>query len=147
MATTLGSGLKHRPDAIDLALAFAEGDQGDALLFGKGFDRSPEGVSDGSKQRRRRDRVTPVRRQEGHHLPTDLQVGNIGVEVDPVEALDLQAHVSVQQLVDVDDFTHAAPPSPVDLRRPCSYINAWPSRLGGLRRSLVRSRWRACRKR
>ena len=40
--------------------------------------------------------------QELHHLPTHLQLGEIAVQVDPVQTLQIEAHVPVEHIVDRD---------------------------------------------
>jgi hypothetical protein len=41
-------------------------------------------------------------RQEMHDLPTDLQVRDVAVEVDPVQALQIKHDVPVQHVTDLD---------------------------------------------
>ncbi|MGI8777458.1 MAG: hypothetical protein ACR2LJ_08745, partial [Acidimicrobiales bacterium] len=45
--------------------------------------------------------------QEPDHLAPHLQVGDVGVQVQAVDALDLQGHVPVQHVVDVHHVGHA----------------------------------------
>jgi hypothetical protein len=59
-------------------------------------ERRPDLVQD----RRGRDRVAQVRGQERHDLPADLQVRHIGVQVDPVQTLQIQRDLPVQDIVD-----------------------------------------------
>src|SRR5438309_2287634 len=40
------------------------------------------------------------------HLAADLEVGNVGVEVEPVDAGQVEGDVTVQDLVDVDHTRH-----------------------------------------
>jgi hypothetical protein len=37
--------------------------------------------------------------QERHHLPTHLQVRHIAVQVDPIQALDVQGHLPIKHTV------------------------------------------------
>jgi hypothetical protein len=39
--------------------------------------------------------------QEEHHLPAHLEVRDVRVEQHPVHALDLESHVTIEDLVDV----------------------------------------------
>jgi hypothetical protein len=48
--------------------------------------------------------------EEPDHLPAHLQVGNIGVEVDAIQALQVQPHMPVEQIVDVDRLGHGTLP-------------------------------------
>ncbi len=51
------------------------------------------------QQRRRGNRHVQVLGHERHHLPARLQDRHVGIEVDTVQALDVQDHVPVQDLV------------------------------------------------
>ena len=44
----------------------------------------------------------PCHQVELHHLPTHLQLGEIAVQVDPVQAFQIKVHVSVEHIVDRD---------------------------------------------
>jgi hypothetical protein len=46
--------------------------------------------------------------EKTHHLPAHLQVGDVGVEVDAVDALQIQDHVRVEEVIDVDRGGHGA---------------------------------------
>jgi hypothetical protein len=45
--------------------------------------------------------------EESNHLATDLQPGNVGVQIDAVQALEVEHNVPVEQLIDVPHFSHA----------------------------------------
>ena len=47
---------------------------------------------------------------EAHDLARGLQVRHVGVEIDPIEALEIEDHMVVEQVVHVDDGGHGAPP-------------------------------------
>jgi hypothetical protein len=82
--------LQVRADVVELAIIPAgtvgplEAQQGNVVCLSEGRDRLAEAVADAFEQRRGRDLVAQVPRQERHHLPADLQVGDVGVEVDTV---------------------------------------------------------------
>ena len=40
--------------------------------------------------------------QELHHLPAHLQLGEVAVQVDPVQAVQIEVHVPVEHIVDRD---------------------------------------------
>jgi len=44
--------------------------------------------------------------EEGDHLTADLQIGDVSIEQQPVDTVDLQADVTVQHLVDVHRVRH-----------------------------------------
>ena len=44
--------------------------------------------------------------QEPHHLPTDLQVRQVRVQIQPVDALDLERHMTLEHVVDVRHVRH-----------------------------------------
>ena len=94
-------------DVVELAVVQAgavrllQGQDRDAVARRVVLDLTTEPVSDLLEQRRRRDRVAQVIGQEPDHLAAHLQVGHVGVEVQPVDALDLQRDMAVQHVVDV----------------------------------------------
>jgi hypothetical protein len=44
--------------------------------------------------------------EEGDHLPADLQVGDVGVQIDAVQALQVEGHMAVEEVVDVAGCDH-----------------------------------------
>jgi len=44
--------------------------------------------------------------EEGDHLPADLQVGDVGVQIDAVQALQLEGHMAVEEVVDAAHHSH-----------------------------------------
>ena len=44
-----------------------------------------------------------------HHLPTDLQIRHIAVEIDPIQALQIQAHVPVEVVPGLVEVEVAVP--------------------------------------
>src|SRR5205807_6517652 len=86
--------------------------------------------------------------QERHDLTADLQVGDVAIEVHPVEALQVQRHMAVEHIVDIDHLGHPATSSyrlhTMLNRKQAHRISA--GNLGGLRRarrrtSLKRQDW------
>ena len=113
-----GGGLPVQVRAHQLELApdivLAEPHPGNIVLVGKGTDGSAEPVTELLEQRRGRERKTQVVRQERHHLRRGLQRRHIGIEIDPVQALDIQGDVTVQDLGHGDDVLrhdHHLPPA------------------------------------
>ena len=45
--------------------------------------------------------------EEGDHLTADLQIGDVSIEQQPVDTVDLQADVTVKHIVDVHNACHA----------------------------------------
>jgi hypothetical protein len=97
-----GGGLRGEvgPHHVDLAVSLGEAHHRDVLVVGEPRHRQPERCSDLVEDRRRRDRIEQVRGQKTHHLPTDLQIRHVGVEVDPVQALQIQRDMAVENPVD-----------------------------------------------
>lgn len=60
-----------------------------------------EAIAHPLEQRRRRDRVAEMRGEVTHHLTADLQIGDVSVQVDAVEALQIESNVAVEHIVDV----------------------------------------------
>src|SRR6266516_7981148 len=83
--------------------------------------------------------------QEQHHLPRNLQVRNVPVEVHPVRALQIQRHLTIEQVVDRDrTLRHLAPPTstemPYPTDRPATLSPPTATtHLDGPRRSLFRN--------
>jgi hypothetical protein len=84
----------------ELVVILAELHPGDVVGLGVGGHRAAEALPELVEQRRRRNRVAQVGRQERHDLRAGLQVGSVGVEVDAVQTLDIQRHVPIQDIVD-----------------------------------------------
>ena len=91
-----------------------EAQQRDALLLGKGRDPLAEAVADALEQHRGGDLVAQVLGQERDHLPADLQVGDVGVEVDAVQAIQVERDVAVEDVVDVRHHRHIDHPDRED---------------------------------
>ena len=53
-----------------------------------------------------RDRLTEMPRQKPHHLPANLQARHIRVQIQPVDALDLERHMTLEHVVDVRHARH-----------------------------------------
>jgi len=77
------------------------------VLGGEGLHLSTETVADLLEQRWRRDREAEMSGEEGDHLTTYLQIGDVGVEQQAVDAVDRQTDVTVEHVVDVHDTCHA----------------------------------------
>ena len=79
---------------------------GDLVLGREGLHVTAEPVADLLQQRGRGNREAQVRRQEGHHLTTHLEIGHVGIQVEPVDAGKVEAHMTVQHVVDVHHTGH-----------------------------------------
>jgi hypothetical protein len=84
--------------------------QRDVVALGEPGDLTAEALPDPLEQHRRGNRVAQMLGEEPDHLPAHLQVGNIGVEVDAIQALQVQPHMPVEQIVDVDRLGHGTLP-------------------------------------
>ena len=71
-----------------------------------------------------------MRGQEADDLPADLQVRHIGVQVDPIQTLQVQPHMPVQDVIHGHRLGHGPQRDRSSLARPAHY-------LGGPRRSLT----------
>src|SRR5437764_14857586 len=84
-------------------------------------------------------------RQEQHHLPRNLQVRHVPVEVHPIWALQIQRHLTIEHVVDRHrTLGHRAPPTSMEMPYSTPQPAAPPLRtatthLDGPRRSLFRS--------
>jgi hypothetical protein len=113
MATTPRLGRRHQIGAHDVRLAgvLGEADHRDLVAGGKPFHRRPEGGAQLGEDRRRGDRVAKVLGEEADHLPADLEVRHIRVQVDAVQALKVQGHMAVEHVVDIAHPRHHGTPN------------------------------------
>jgi len=123
--------LQVGPDVVERAVVKAgavgllQRQDGHAVVLSEGLDLPAEAVADLLEQRRRGDRIGEVVPQEPHHLAAHLQVGHVGVEVQPVHALDFQSNMAIEHVVDVHHVRHTqrraargpAPPGPTTSTR------------------------------
>ena len=86
---------------LDLAVGGLQRHHRDVVGFSEGGDPAAEGVPDLLQARRGRDRV-PAVVQELDHLPAHLQLTQIAVQVQAVQALQVQGNVPVQHVVHRD---------------------------------------------
>jgi hypothetical protein len=98
-----GAGLRRQGlHEVDLPLALLGPDQGDAVPVGEVRHRLAEPVPDLLEHRRRGDGQLQVVLHEPDHLPAHLEVGDVGVEVEAVEALQVQSDVAVEEVVHIE---------------------------------------------
>jgi hypothetical protein len=83
---------------VVLALTLDEIDQRHAVIAGVAADRGHERLAHRRHQRGGRDRVPPVAGQEPHDLPDPLQLRDIDVEVEPIDRLDFELHMTGQDI-------------------------------------------------
>ena len=55
---------------------------------------------------------------ERRHLPTDLKIRHVAVGIDPVQALDIQGHVSIEKLIYRQLCSHANRMTPARHTKP-----------------------------
>ena len=103
-----GGGLRRdvRLHHGDLAVVLAELHPRDPVRGRVGLHGPAEPGPDVLHQRRRRDRLAKVLRHERDDLPAGLQDGNVGVQVDPVQALNVQHDMPVQKFPGRHDMRH-----------------------------------------
>jgi hypothetical protein len=94
------------PHLLDLAIGLGESHDRDVLLIGEAADCTPKRRPDLVEDRRGRDRVPQVGGQEADDLTTDLQVRDVGIQVDPVQALQIQRHMSLKHIIDGHRLGH-----------------------------------------
>jgi len=96
----------------------------DVVLVGEVAHVAPKAVPDLLDDDRRGDGLTQAVLAESFHLTTHLEVGDVGVEVQPVHALDVEDHMTLEHVVDVH---HAGHPHSVRARGsalPCPTVSA-----------------------
>jgi hypothetical protein len=83
---------------VVLPLALGEVDHGHALFLGEAVDGRHEGPGDGLEHDRRGHPVATVLAEETDYALGKLQLGDIDVQVHPVDALDLERDVPGQHV-------------------------------------------------
>ena len=78
----------------------------DLVLGRVPLDLAAEAVADRLKQRRGGDRPTEMTAQEPDHLPADLQPRHIRVQIQPIDTLNLERHMTLEHVVDVRHARH-----------------------------------------
>jgi hypothetical protein len=94
-----GQPVQVRAHHLQLPLALGEADHRDVVGCGVLGDLLAEPQPDLLQDRRGRDRKSQVVSQEVDHLTGHLQVVHPPVEVDPIQALQIQTHVPIQDVV------------------------------------------------
>src|SRR5205823_5106586 len=74
----------------------------DAIDLSEAADRIAEAITNLLEQRGRGDGVAEVLGQEGDHLPADLQLWDIAVEVDTIQAVEVQDDMTFEHIIDVE---------------------------------------------
>ena len=105
-----GCGLEVGRHDVDVAITLLEMHNGNVVLLGEDIDGLAEPVAHLFHHRGRGDHHAQVTPHEAHHLARGLEVRHVGVQVDPVEALEIEHHMVIEQVVHVDDGGHGAPP-------------------------------------
>jgi hypothetical protein len=102
----------------DLAVPLDEAHHRDVVERGEPAHPVPEPVPDPTHHHRRGDREPPLR-QVLHHLPANLQVRHVPVQVNPIQTLDIQGHMPIKDVVRRHrPRHHGTPPRPPGRRAP-----------------------------
>jgi hypothetical protein len=83
---------------LDAAVGRLQRHHRDVAGLGEGGDPAAEGAADLLQARRGRHRE-PAVPEELDHLPADLQLGQVAVQVEPVQALQVQRDMTVQHVI------------------------------------------------
>jgi hypothetical protein len=100
--------LEVRADVVKLAIVPAgpvrtlQPEEGDVVVLGEGRKVSSEAVADLLEECRGGDLVTEVLGEEGDDLATHLKVRHVDVQVDAVETIEVERHMSLEHVIDVD---------------------------------------------
>src|SRR5207249_1111883 len=132
----LGGGLEVGLDDVDLPIALPETDDWDLMALGERGDCLAKGLAHLLEQGRRRDRLVTMLAEKGDHLAANLQGRNVRVQVDTIQAFEVQHHMPIENLIDVPDACHAAlPPAKlteaifalhITNRKGHSTVRGWP---------------------
>src|SRR5258708_26407147 len=82
---------------MSLAAAVLELARRDVIHLSERVDSRADPAADLTEHRRRGDRHAPVIMQEREPLPADLERRHIAAQVDPVQALDVEHRMTIQQ--------------------------------------------------
>jgi hypothetical protein len=99
---------------VILAHTPREVDDGDVVVFGEGTHRPNELVAHPRQEGGRGNRVTPMHGQEGDQGARHLEVGDVAIEVEPIQTLNVQRDVLLQEGVDCG---HCSPFPPAIVAR------------------------------
>ena len=76
-----------------------------------------------------------MRGHKRRHLPTHLQIRHIAVEIDPIQALHIQAHMPVEHIVHRHHRSHDCQPGRPSRSWPAPSLAATPRIIGGQART------------
>ncbi len=113
------------------AVRLVQSQQRDRVVLGEGLDLTAEAVADLVHHRRRGDGHAQVVAQEVGHLPRRLEPWHVGVEIEPIDAFELQGHVPVEYVVDVHCAGHAYSVPARGTALPARQTQTEPGRVGG----------------
>jgi len=132
----LSSGLEVGLDDVDLPIALPETDDWDLMALGERGDCLTKGLAHLLEQGRRRDWLVAMLTEKGDHLAANLQARNVRVQVDTIQAFEVQHNMPIENLIDVADRCHAAlPPAKlteaiialhISDRKGYSAVRGWP---------------------
>jgi len=104
-----------RAHDLQLVVVLGKGHPGKVASVGERAHGSAESVTQLLEQCRGGKRKAQVPGEERGDLCAGLQGGDVGVEIDPVKAFDVQRHVSVEHVIDRHDpHPPSHPPHPKD---------------------------------
>src|SRR5665647_597025 len=88
------------------------------LVSANDMTTRPERRADLLHDRRRGNRVSQVLGHERRHLPTNLKIRHVAIEINPVQTLDIQGHVTIQKLIHRQRCSHATRMTPTRHAKP-----------------------------
>ena len=104
----LGGGLEVGLDHVDLPIALGEADDRDLTLLGEAATAS-ERSRPFLEQGWGGNWLVTLLVEKGDHLAANLQLRNVGVQVDTIQAFEVQQDMPIEHLVDVADPCHTYP--------------------------------------
>ena len=99
-----------RPHPIDLAVVLTEPHHRDLVVVGEPVHRPAERGTDLVHDRRRGDRIAKMRGHKRSHLPAHLQIRHIPVQINPIHALHIQAHMPAEHIIHRHRLSHDRQP-------------------------------------
>ena len=105
----LSGGLEVGLDQVYLPIAPGEADDRDLTLLGESGDCSPKGLAHFLEQGWGGNWLVTLPVEKGDHLAANLQRRNVGVQVDTIQAFEVQQDMPVEHFIDVADPCHTYP--------------------------------------
>jgi len=118
----LSSGLEVRLDDVDLPIALPETDDWDLMALGERGDCLAKALAHLLEQGWRGDGLIALLVEKGDHLAANLQGRNVRIQIDTIQAFEVQDDVTVKDVKE-----RILPPPDDELARAARTVSGMPS--------------------